>query len=306
MLSSIASELAKGRKLVLMHGNADPDALGCAYAIFSAFPDVTVVTPGGMDRISKLIAEKLQFVVAESSGPGGVRPHRRSGHLLAGPVGADQGALRLHRHRPPFPIRTLERQYLLLRRDQALLRRDRLPHAQGGGHSDEPQGRPGPPGRNADRQRSFQVRHAGAAARLRRHHGRAAHRHRRGARPHRRGAGPLREDLAAEGRAAAALRALRRPPHRHQLRQRLRELGLQGDARPGRGCRIRRQPEGRAVPGERPRPGGHRAHGPAPGQAAGGRRRRDLERRRGPRRRGRPGRRRRRGGGAQHLHGARP
>lgn len=65
MLSSIASDLAKGRKLVLMHGNADPDALGCAYAIYSSFPDVTVVTPGGMDRISKLIAEKLHFEVGE-------------------------------------------------------------------------------------------------------------------------------------------------------------------------------------------------------------------------------------------------
>ena len=58
MLATIASELAKGRKLVLMHGNADPDALGCAYAIYRSFPDVTVVTPGGMDRISKLIADK--------------------------------------------------------------------------------------------------------------------------------------------------------------------------------------------------------------------------------------------------------
>jgi nanoRNase/pAp phosphatase (c-di-AMP/oligoRNAs hydrolase) len=47
-----------------MHGNADPDALGCAYAIFCSFPDVTVITPGGMDRISKLIAEKLHFEIA--------------------------------------------------------------------------------------------------------------------------------------------------------------------------------------------------------------------------------------------------
>lgn len=67
MLISIASDLAKGKKLILMHGNADPDALGCAYAIFTSFPDVTVVTPGGMDRISKLIAEKLQFEVTESA-----------------------------------------------------------------------------------------------------------------------------------------------------------------------------------------------------------------------------------------------
>lgn len=65
MLSEIAAELGTGRKLVLVHGNADPDAMGCAYAIFRSFPDVTVVTPGGMDRISKLITDKLEFRVGE-------------------------------------------------------------------------------------------------------------------------------------------------------------------------------------------------------------------------------------------------
>jgi bifunctional oligoribonuclease and PAP phosphatase NrnA len=61
MLRAIAGDLRKGRKLVIVHGNADPDALGCAYALFRSFPDVTVVAPGGLDRISKLIAAKLEF-----------------------------------------------------------------------------------------------------------------------------------------------------------------------------------------------------------------------------------------------------
>jgi phosphoesterase RecJ-like protein len=96
MLSSIASDLAKGKKLVLMHGNADPDALGCAFAIFSSFPDVTVVTPGGMDRISKLIAEKLQFevedwaevadydrvVILDTSSPDQIAPMKVSGDCI--------------------------------------------------------------------------------------------------------------------------------------------------------------------------------------------------------------------------------
>ena len=69
MLSDIAEELRRGSKLVLLHGNADPDALGCAYAIFSCYPQVTVVTPGGMDRVSKLIAVKLGFQAQERADP---------------------------------------------------------------------------------------------------------------------------------------------------------------------------------------------------------------------------------------------
>jgi nanoRNase/pAp phosphatase (c-di-AMP/oligoRNAs hydrolase) len=67
MLSNIAADLKKGRKLVLVHGNADPDAMGCAYAIYRSFPEVTVVTPGGMDRISKLVVDKLAFKVLEQA-----------------------------------------------------------------------------------------------------------------------------------------------------------------------------------------------------------------------------------------------
>ena len=67
MLGNIAAQLKEGRKLVLVHGNADPDAMGCAFAIYQSFPDVTVVTPGGMDRISKLITEKLRFSIMEAA-----------------------------------------------------------------------------------------------------------------------------------------------------------------------------------------------------------------------------------------------
>ena len=57
MLSSIAAELSKdGGTLVLLHGNADPDALASAFAVQSAFPDVVIGTPGGLDRISKVLS----------------------------------------------------------------------------------------------------------------------------------------------------------------------------------------------------------------------------------------------------------
>lgn len=60
MLSSIAAELSKdGGTLVLLHGNADPDALASAFAIKSAFPGVIIGTPGGLDRISKVLSGVL-------------------------------------------------------------------------------------------------------------------------------------------------------------------------------------------------------------------------------------------------------
>lgn len=67
MLQSIASRLEKGRKLILIHGNADPDALGSAYAITKAFPEGDIVAPGGLDRISKIISDKLGIEVGESA-----------------------------------------------------------------------------------------------------------------------------------------------------------------------------------------------------------------------------------------------
>ena len=60
MLLDIAAELAKGGgTLVLVHGNADPDALASAHAVQKSFPDVFIGTPGGLDRVSKLLAKNL-------------------------------------------------------------------------------------------------------------------------------------------------------------------------------------------------------------------------------------------------------
>jgi len=69
MLGTIALRLQSGTKLVLLHGNADPDALGCAFAICRSFPNVEVAAPGGLDRLSKVIGAKLDFEVGETPSP---------------------------------------------------------------------------------------------------------------------------------------------------------------------------------------------------------------------------------------------
>jgi bifunctional oligoribonuclease and PAP phosphatase NrnA len=65
MLQAIAERLRQGRKLILLHGNADPDALGCGYAIGRAFPEADICAPGGLDKISKVIMAKLDLKVLE-------------------------------------------------------------------------------------------------------------------------------------------------------------------------------------------------------------------------------------------------
>jgi phosphoesterase RecJ-like protein len=82
VLSSIAAELTNGPTKILLHGNADPDALASAYALQQCFPDVTIWTPGGIDRMAKVMAGTLgiesvededapegRLVVLDTSGP---------------------------------------------------------------------------------------------------------------------------------------------------------------------------------------------------------------------------------------------
>lgn len=55
--SSIVDELSgDGGTLVLLHGNADPDALASGFAVQQSFPGVVIGVPGGLDRIAKLLA----------------------------------------------------------------------------------------------------------------------------------------------------------------------------------------------------------------------------------------------------------
>jgi nanoRNase/pAp phosphatase (c-di-AMP/oligoRNAs hydrolase) len=74
VLSKIAAELEKGGTLVLLHGNADPDALASAFAVKSSFPDVTIGAPGGLDRVAKLLASTLKIDSVEQVKP---RPGER-------------------------------------------------------------------------------------------------------------------------------------------------------------------------------------------------------------------------------------
>jgi nanoRNase/pAp phosphatase (c-di-AMP/oligoRNAs hydrolase) len=59
--------LLRGRKALVVHGNADPDALGSAFALQQAFPDADIVAPGGLDRIAKIMAAKLGITVLETA-----------------------------------------------------------------------------------------------------------------------------------------------------------------------------------------------------------------------------------------------
>ena len=59
MLNRIAEELRQGRKVVLVHGNADMDALGSAYALSKAFPEADVYAPNGLDRVTRMVSEKM-------------------------------------------------------------------------------------------------------------------------------------------------------------------------------------------------------------------------------------------------------
>lgn len=66
MLSRIAEELSKDDgTLILLHGNADPDAIASAFAVQMSFPDVTIGTPGGLDRLSKLLSATLGIKTVE-------------------------------------------------------------------------------------------------------------------------------------------------------------------------------------------------------------------------------------------------
>ena len=71
MLNRIANELsADGTKAVLVHGNADMDAFGSAYAIARCFPGCAIFAPDGLDRVSKMVAAKMETSVREGLGEG--------------------------------------------------------------------------------------------------------------------------------------------------------------------------------------------------------------------------------------------
>jgi len=74
VLKEIASELGSGGStVVVLHGNADPDALSSAFAVARAFDGVTIAAPGGLDRASKVLSQQLGIDVVLDTVPEGDR-----------------------------------------------------------------------------------------------------------------------------------------------------------------------------------------------------------------------------------------
>jgi len=65
MYTEIAERLKHGRKVILVHGNADMDAVGCAYAISRCFPEGDIFAPDGIDRVSRVVCEKMGVTVLD-------------------------------------------------------------------------------------------------------------------------------------------------------------------------------------------------------------------------------------------------
>jgi len=66
MFGEIADKLRGKKKVILVHGNADMDAIGSAYALKRAFPDADIYAPNSIDRVSKLVVDKLDVAILES------------------------------------------------------------------------------------------------------------------------------------------------------------------------------------------------------------------------------------------------
>lgn len=69
MLRTIADLLADRKKLILVHGNADMDAIGSAYALARSFPEAEICAPGGMDRVARLVTENFDIRVLQYCDP---------------------------------------------------------------------------------------------------------------------------------------------------------------------------------------------------------------------------------------------
>ncbi len=66
MLKDVADRLRDKKKVILVHGNADMDAISSAYVLSRCFPTADVCALNGIDRVSKLVSEKVGFNVTES------------------------------------------------------------------------------------------------------------------------------------------------------------------------------------------------------------------------------------------------
>jgi len=59
MLGYVGEALKGKNKIILVHGNADMDAVGSAYAIAECFPPAKIYAPDGIDRVAKMVMDKI-------------------------------------------------------------------------------------------------------------------------------------------------------------------------------------------------------------------------------------------------------
>ena len=65
MFGEVADKLKGKNKVILVHGNADMDAIGSAYALKIAFPNADIYAPTGIDRVSKVVVDKIGVEILE-------------------------------------------------------------------------------------------------------------------------------------------------------------------------------------------------------------------------------------------------
>lgn len=67
--TEVAEVLNHGKKAVLVHSNADVDAIGSAYALYRCFPDCTICALGGVDYVANVFAEKMNIPLTDTYDP---------------------------------------------------------------------------------------------------------------------------------------------------------------------------------------------------------------------------------------------
>ena len=63
MLGYVGEALKGKNKVILVHGNADMDAIGSAYAIAECFPPARIFAPNGVDRVARMVIDKMNVDV---------------------------------------------------------------------------------------------------------------------------------------------------------------------------------------------------------------------------------------------------
>jgi nanoRNase/pAp phosphatase (c-di-AMP/oligoRNAs hydrolase) len=65
MLERVRQRLSKGGFLIVVHDNADADAIASAAALFFTYDSCSIAAPGGMNRHGKVLADRLGLEVFE-------------------------------------------------------------------------------------------------------------------------------------------------------------------------------------------------------------------------------------------------